>query len=68
MVLHVAEDIIIDVAEEMHFGLYPPVVAYIFEGRVAVEETAVPATHLVVGDHGAVLSAFFGEHAAAFAH
>ena len=68
VVLHVAENIVVNVAEEMHFGFDPPVVAYVFEGRVTVEETAVPATHLVVGDHGAVLGAFFGEHAAAFAH
>ena len=68
VVLHVAEDVVINVAEEMHFGFDPPVIADVLEGGVAVEETAVPATHLVVGDYGAVLAAFFGEHAAAFAY
>ena len=47
---HVAEDVVVDVAEEMDFGFDAPVVSCVFEGGVVVEEAAVPAAHLVVGD------------------
>ncbi len=50
VVLHVAEDVVVDVAKEMDFGFDSPVVAYVLEGGVVVEKTAVPAAHLVVGD------------------
>ena len=49
VVLHPAENVIVDVAEEMDFGLDAPVVADVFEGGVFVEHAAVPAAHLVVG-------------------
>lgn len=68
VVLHVAEDVIVDVAEEMHFGFHPPVISYIFQCRVVVKHAAIPTTHLVVGDHVAVLGASVGENLAAFAH
>ena len=48
VVLHPAENVIIDVAEEMDFGLNAPIVADVFEGGVFVEHAAVPAAHLVV--------------------
>ena len=53
--LHEAEDVIVDIAEEMHFRLDAPVVPCVGESRVLVENTGVPATHLVVGHHVAVL-------------
>lgn len=46
---HVAEHVVIDVAEEVDFGLHTPVVARVGEGRVVVEEAGIPSTHLVVG-------------------
>ena len=49
MVLHPTENVIVDVAEEMDFGLDAPVVADVFESGVFVEHAAVPAAHLVVG-------------------
>jgi hypothetical protein len=55
VVCHVAEDVVVDVAEEMHLGLHAPVELCVGECRVLVEETAVPAAHLMVGFHGAVL-------------
>ncbi len=68
VVLHVAENVVIDIAEEMYFGFHSPVVSHVFQGGVVVEFAAVPATHLVVGDHVAVLCAFLREHFAAFTH
>lgn len=50
VVLHVAENVVVDVAEEMDLGFDSPVVAYVLESGVVVEKTAVPAAHLVVGD------------------
>ena len=55
-VFHVAEHIVVDVAEELDVGLNAPVVAVAGESGVLVEHAAVPATHLVVGDLGAVLN------------
>ena len=49
VVVHPAENVVVDVAEEMDFGLDAPVVADVFEGGVFVEHAAVPAAHLVVG-------------------
>ena len=55
MVGHVAEDVVVDVAEEVDFGLDAPVVAGGGEGGVFVEHAAVPAAHLVVGGEVGVL-------------
>lgn len=66
VVLHVAEDVVVDVAEEVHLGLDAPVPPCVGEGGVLVEEAAVPATHLVVGDHVAVLDLVFGQDARRF--
>jgi hypothetical protein len=46
---HVAEYVVVDIAEELDFGLHAPVVFRICEGRVMVEHAGVPAAHLVVG-------------------
>lgn len=62
VVLHVAEDIIIDVAEEVDVGLDAPVVAGTEEGGVVVKKAAVPAAHLVVGVQIAVLYVLFFEN------
>lgn len=55
MILHVAENIIIDIAEEMHLRFHAPVISCVGERRVTVEHPAVPATHLVVAHHARVL-------------
>lgn len=55
VVLHIAEDVIVDVAEELDLGLDAPVIAVLLEGRVLVEHAAVPAAHLVVRKLGGVL-------------
>lgn len=49
VVVHVAEDVVVNVAEKVYLGLDAPIVLGVCEGRVFVEETAVPAAHLVVG-------------------
>ena len=66
VVLHPAENVVVDVAEEVHFGLDAPVVANVFESGVFVEHAAVPATHLVVGYEGAVLDFLLFEHLGRF--
>lgn len=48
VVLHVTEDVIVNVAEEVHLGLDSPVVLYVGKSRMFVEETTIPSTHLVV--------------------
>ena len=54
-ILHVPENIVVNVAEELNVGLNAPVVTVFLKSRVLVEHAAVPATHLVVGDLRAVL-------------
>lgn len=60
-VLHVAEDVVVNVAEEVHVGLDAPVVVHVGEGGVVWEEAGVPAAHLVVADLVGILDAVFGE-------
>lgn len=48
VVLHPPEHVVVDVAEEAHLGLHPPVVLDVGQRRVLGEEAAVPAAHLVV--------------------
>jgi len=49
MVGHVAENVIVDVAEEFDLGLHTPVVFGVCERWVVVEHAGIPAAHLVVG-------------------
>jgi hypothetical protein len=65
VVLHPVEDVVVNVAEEVDFGLDPPVPPGGLEARVAVEEAAVPPAHLVVGFlvdelHALFLQDFYG--------
>lgn len=62
VVVHVPEDVVVDVAEEVDVGLDAPVVPGVLERRVLVEQPAVPPAHLVVGDHLGVLDATLFEH------
>lgn len=55
VVLHEPENIVVDVAEEVHLWLDPPVVLSGGEGRMFVEHAAIPTTHLVVGHLTGVL-------------
>ena len=66
-VLHKAEDIIVDVAEEVNLWLNTPVVLHVLEGGVVVEQTRVPAAHLVVAQHVRVLDVVFLEDICALA-
>ena len=63
---HVAEDVVVDVAEKVHLRLDAPVVAHVGEGGVAVEEARVPAAHLVIGDEISVLDALLLEDFSGF--
>lgn len=66
VVVHVPEDVVVDVAEEMDLGLHAPVVAGVGQRGVFVEHAAVPAAHLVVGDEVGVLDALLFEHDGGF--
>lgn len=61
VILHVSEDIVVNVAEEVYVGLHPPIILHVFECWVLVEEPAVPSAHLVVRHHAAVLDVLFFE-------
>lgn len=66
MVLHPTENVVIDVAEELNFGLDAPVVLYVFQGWVVVEEATVPSAHFVVANFVGVLDVVFGEDLSGF--
>ena len=48
VVLHVSEDVVIDVAEEMDVRFYTPVIACILQSGMLVEHARIPTTHLVI--------------------
>ena len=66
MIGHVAENVIVDVAEELDLGLDAPVVFGVRERWVVVEHARVPAAHLVVGFEVGVLDIVFFEDAGGF--
>lgn len=66
VVLHVAEDVVVDIAEEMDLGLDAPVVADVLERGMLVEHAAVPATHLMVGHHVGILNTVLLKHGSRF--
>lgn len=48
VVLHPSEDVVVDVAEEVHLRLDTPVVLDVLQRGVLAEHAAVPPTHLMV--------------------
>lgn len=62
VVLHVPENIVVDIAEVLHLGLHTPVVAVVLKDRMLVEHAAVPSAHQMVGHLVAVLDALLLEH------
>lgn len=56
IVLHVTEDVVVNVAEEVHIRLDSPVVLRILQGRVLIEKSAIPPAHLMVRDLIGVLN------------
>ena len=68
VVAHVAENVVVDIAEEVHVGLYTPVVLVFQQGGMFVEEAAVPSAHLVVGLHMCVLHVLVFEVVCALLH
>ena len=52
---HVAEDIVVNITEELDLRLDTPVVTVFGESRMLVEQATVPAAHLMVGHLVAVL-------------
>lgn len=62
MIVHPAENVVVNVAEEVYFWLHAPIVADVLERWVFVEHATVPAAHLMIGYHGTVLNLLFFEH------
>lgn len=62
MILHVPEDVVVDVAEEMYVGLHPPVVVHILQRRLRREEARVPSAHLMVADLVRILHIVFRKY------
>lgn len=56
IILHVTEDVVVNVAEEVHIRLDSPVVLRILQGRVLIEKSAIPPAHLMVRDLIGVLN------------
>lgn len=48
VVLHVVEDVVVDVAVEFDLGFNSPVVSRVGQGGMLVEHAAVPSAHFVV--------------------
>lgn len=55
VVLHEAEDIVVDITEEVHLGLDSPIVLHIRKSWMLVKQPRIPATHLVVAEQVSVL-------------
>jgi len=66
VILHPAEDVVVDVAEEVDVRFDAPVVLVFGEGGVLGEEAAVPTTHLVIGLLFHVLDALVDEEGHGF--
>ena len=60
-VLHIAENVVVYVAEEMDVGLNAPVILCMLQSWMFVEKATVPTAHLMVGCHGRVLYSLFLE-------
>lgn len=56
VVCHEAEDIVVNVAEEVYLGLDAPVELGVLQRRVFVKEATIPATHLMVGFQVGILN------------
>lgn len=57
VVLHIPEDIVVDITEELDLGLHTPVVAIVFQNGVLVKHATVPSAHQMVGHLVTVLDA-----------
>lgn len=68
VILHVAEYVVVDVAEEVDLGFYAPVPADILQGWVMIEEPRVPTAHLVVRSHSGVLNTFLSKDLSGLFH
>lgn len=61
MVIHISEDIVVDVTKEVNLRFNPPVVTGVRQSGVFVEYATVPPTHLMIRHHFAILNALFFE-------
>jgi len=58
-ILHVPENVVVNVAEKMNVWLYSPIVLRVCQSFVFVEKTTVPTAHLMVGYHARILHFLF---------
>lgn len=61
VILHVVEDVVVDVAVKFDLGFDSPVVSRVGEGRMLVKHSTVPSAHFVVRGFAGVLKALFFE-------
>lgn len=47
-IVHVAKDVIVDVAEEMNIGFHAPIVLHVRQSWMMWEESGIPATHSMI--------------------
>ena len=48
VILHVAENVIINIAEEMDLWLHTPIILHMLKGGMLVKHAGIPTTHLVI--------------------
>ena len=61
MVLHVVEDVVVDVTVEFDLGFDSPVVSRIGQCRMLVEHATIPSAHFMVRRFAGVLKTLFFE-------
>ena len=62
VVLHVPENIVVDIAEKLNLGLHAPVVAEVVEDRMLVKHSTVPSAHQMIGHLVTILDALLLQH------
>ena len=62
VVIHPAENVIVDVAEEVDLWLHAPIIADVFKGWVFIEHATIPAAHLMIRYQWAVLNLLLFKH------
>lgn len=55
VILHVSEDIVIHITEELNLGFHPPVVLSVLKSGMPVKHSTVPPTHFVIARHARIL-------------
>lgn len=54
--MHISEDVVIHITEELDFGFHSPIVLHVLKSRMTVKHSTVPATHFIVADLARILN------------